>query len=148
MPDPETGRPAKLEDVCSGWSIGRRARAALAASTQSSRLRSLATPQSLTARDVGEAAEAGDRLARQILEATTDSLALALGNVVALLNPERIIIGGGVSLMGDCFWEPLRAKVRARGFASFGDNYTLLPAGLGEAVVVRGALSLALTTVA
>lgn len=144
VPDPETGRPAKLEDVCSGWSIGRRFRVALAASAQSSMLRSLATSQRLTARDVGAAAEAGDHLARQILDATTDSLALALGNVVALLNPERIIIGGGVSLMGDCFWEPLRAKVRARGFTSFGDNYALLPAGLGEAVVVRGALSLAL----
>jgi glucokinase len=136
----------KLENLCSGWSIGRRATALLARNPGTGSLLAKAagrTGGAVTARDVSEAAEAGDALATSVMEEVTDALGAALGNVVALLNPERIVIGGGVSLMGGCLWTPLRRKVAQRGFAPFGANYDIVPAELGESVVVRGALSLA-----
>ncbi len=139
----------KLENICSGWSIGRRATEALAHGGRGSRMRAVADANGgrVTARDVSEAAEAGDSLAVEILDETTDALAAAIGNVVTLLNPQRIVIGGGVSLMGDCLWKPLREKVANRGFAPFAGTYDLVPAGLGEAVVTRGALSLAFAAI-
>ena len=135
----------KLENICSGWSIGRRASEALARDKRDSMMRRAADSNGgkVTARDVSEAAEAGDALALEIMDVTTDALAAAIGNVIALLNPQRIVIGGGVSLMGDCLWKPLREKVALRGYAPFAGTYDLVPAGLGEAVVTRGALSLA-----
>lgn len=135
----------KLENISSGWSIGRRATEALAQDGRESKLRGAAEANGgrVTARDVSDAAEAGDALALEIMDVTTDALAAAIGNVVALLNPRRIVIGGGVSLMGDCLWKPLREKAAARGYAPFAGTYDIVPAGLGEAVVTRGALSLA-----
>ena len=135
----------KLENICSGWSIGRRATAALANFSGDSALRSAAATNGgkVTARDVSEAAETGDALALRIMDETTTTLASAICNVVALLNPGRIVIGGGVSLMGECLWTPLRRKVAELGFAPYAGTYDIVPAGLGEAVVTRGALSLA-----
>lgn len=144
VPDPDTGEPEKLELVCSGWSIGRRARAALEEGEPSA-LRAMfdeAGPESVTAREVHEAAEAGDLLALALLNDTCSALALGLCNAIALLHPERIILGGGVSMMGPLFWEPLREKVNQYAFEPFQGTFEIVPAALGEDVVVCGALLL------
>jgi glucokinase len=118
-----TWRP--LELCSSGWAI---ARAAGADSVQS----------------VVAAVAAGDAGARQVLDTARRRLALALTHVIALCGPRRIIIGGGVSLMGEAmFFEPLRAEVSAWVFKPFADCYDIVPAALGEEVVVHGALALA-----
>jgi glucokinase len=72
------------------------------------------------------------------------TLAEAICTVIALICPRRIIIGGGVSLMGeDLFFEPLRREVAKRVFHPFANCYEIVPAALGEDVVVHGALALA-----
>ena len=64
--------------------------------------------------------------------------------MIALLCPRRIVIGGGVSLMGEeLLFEPLRKLVAERVFKPFADCYDIVPAALGEEVVVHGALALA-----
>jgi glucokinase len=138
VPHPETGAPEELELVASGWSIGRRAADAVARGARS------ILPRAPSAEAVHAAAEAGDALALRILDEATTALAVAIANVVALLCPERVIIGGGVSLMGPRFWEPLRAKVARLGFAPFSGRTEILPAALGEEVVVRGGVLLGL----
>jgi glucokinase len=71
-------------------------------------------------------------------------LALALSHVVALLCPQRIVIGGGVSLLGeDFFFAPLRAELSHLAFPPFAGCWDIQPAALGEAVVVHGALAFA-----
>ena len=58
--------------------------------------------------------------------------------------PRRIILGGGVSLIGEAHWfEPIRGLVEAGVFAPFRGSYDIVPAALGEQVVVHGALALA-----
>ncbi len=64
----------------------------------------------LTAKTVYTAAERGDLLANTILEETCECLAIAIGNVITLLHPERLALGGGVSLMGPLFWDSLLKK--------------------------------------
>lgn len=70
-------------------------------------------------------------------------LGVAVANAVALLNPDIVVVGGGVSLAGAKFFGPLRATVRELVFEPFRRNFTIVPAACGEAVVVVGAILLA-----
>jgi glucokinase len=70
-------------------------------------------------------------------------LGVALANVIAILNPEIVIVGGGVSLAGERFFRPLRATVKRHVFPVFRNNYRITRPALGESVVVVGAAMLA-----
>jgi len=121
--------PKPLEQVASGWAIDRAA--------------------GRPAHEVAAAAQRGDPAARAVLDAALTHLAEALCHVVALVCPRRILIGGGVSLMGEeVFFGPLREKVAERVFKPFAGCYDIMPAALGEEVVVHGALALARQSVA
>lgn len=141
--DPDTGEPEKLELLCSGWSIGRRAQEALDFG-ESSLMVELCKGDftQVTAKTVYAAAEKEDLLAQTLLEDTCSALAQALCNVIALYHPERIVIGGGVSLMGPLFWEILREAVAEYVFEPFADRFEIVPAALKEEVVVIGAVLL------
>lgn len=135
-----------LEHAASGWAIGRRARELLAASpAPPSLLTDLVHGQTanLTAREVGEAARRGDVLALQVLNEAGDALWQAIRHVIVLLCPRRIIIGGGVSLVGDVFFAHLRKRLAELDFTPFVGLTDFVPASLGEDVVVHGALALA-----
>lgn len=116
-----------LEDVAAGWGMERRARV---------------LGREWSAREIG-ALVGTDPLADRIFGDATDALAQTLCHVIALVCPRRIVIGGGVSLMGEALFGPLRAKVAERVFAPFAGLTEIVPAALGEAVVVHGALALA-----
>jgi glucokinase len=126
--------PVRLEQVASGWAIGQRMSE-----------RYLETARGvLTAEDAAEAARAGDPESRRFLNDAWEHLADALCHVIALLCPRRIVIGGGVSLIGeDLFFTPLRQLVGERVFEPFRGLTDIVPAALGEAVVVHGAIALA-----
>ena len=123
-----------LEDLASGWAIERRGRAALQNQSQ-------VDAANLTVAQIGKLAQAGNAAARAILDSALDALAEALCHVVALLCPRRIVIGGGVAGLGEeVLFAPLRERVKHRVFAPFADCFDIVPAGLGEEVVVHGAL--------
>jgi glucokinase len=138
-----------LELQASGWSIAQRARKKLLDPSVRDRAKKMldlagGNPDRLTGQLVGEAAALGDEVARSLMEETCTYLAEAICHVIALLCPRRIVVGGGVSLLGDMLlFEPLRAKVAERVFRAFADCYKIVPAALGEEVVVHGALALA-----
>jgi len=138
-----------LELQASGWAIGQRARDLLPtryARERGTKLLALVggDPDRITAQFVGEAAGLGDEFARSLIEETCAPLAEAICHVIALLCPRRIVIGGGVSLMGDqVLLQSLRAMVAERVFRPFAGCYEIVPAALGEGVVVQGALALA-----
>ena len=140
-----------LEGLASGWSIGRQAREALdgipPGSPDPSRLAGLVVDgdsRAITAQAVAQAAQSGDQLALEVLDRATTAMAEGLGHAVTLLAPRRIILGGGVSLIGEALWfEPIRHKLKQRVFPPFRDQYDLVPAALGEQVVLHGALALA-----
>lgn len=98
----------------------------------------------ITTRLIGEAARQGDRLSRELLSDATDTLGWALAQTITLINPARIVIGGGVSLIGqELFFEPVRKACQAEVFQPFAQIADIVPAALGEEVVVHGALALA-----
>jgi glucokinase len=141
VPDPQSGKPAELEQICSGWAIAERAR--LAAADTHSLMEELAgSIDGIDANIVYSAAEQGDEVAARILKETCETLAVGMSNVVALLHPERIVLGGGVSLMGQLFWDGLQAEFRRRVLPAFASTLELVPAKLKENVVVIGTLCL------
>jgi glucokinase len=100
--------------------------------------------QRITTRIIAQAAAQGDRLSRELLNDATCTLGWALAQAIMLVNPARLVIGGGVSLIGqDLFFEPVRAACRAEVFPPFAGIAEIVPAALGEEVVVHGAVALA-----
>src|SRR5206468_11986182 len=95
------------------------------------------------AKHLAAALRAGDAEARQILDDVADDLAFALSHAVHLLHPRVIVLGGGLSLVG----EPLRAAVAERLPALVMQAFHPAPevrvAALGEDAVPVGALELA-----
>jgi glucokinase len=135
-----------LEEVASGWAIEHWARTEVGRPEAAGFLAELARSKHvpITARDVALAAREGDDRAWYILHRAWTSLAEAVCHVIALVCPRRIVIGGGVSLMGErLLFEPLRKLVAERVFPPFASSYEIVPAALGEEVVVHGALALA-----
>jgi glucokinase len=135
-----------LEDVASGWSIAERGSGWVEVEFRDSPLHRLAgrDPSKVTGQMVAEAAKQGDKEALGIIYAARNALAQAICQVITLLCPRRIIIGGGVSLMGeDLLFRPLREFVSRDVFRPFASQTDIVPAALGEAVVVHGALALA-----
>ncbi|MGE3803720.1 MAG: ROK family protein [Gemmataceae bacterium] len=100
--------------------------------------------ESITAENVAYLASRGHQLSRHILDRAWNALAEGICQVIALTCPRRIVIGGGVALMGEkLLFNPLRQKVAERVFQPFADCYEIVPADLGEEVVLHGALALA-----
>ena len=100
--------------------------------------------ESLTTKSIGEAALAGNQLAQDEYVAATRVLGWAIAQVITIVAPEVVVVGGGVSLVGEkVFFTPLRNAVRQYAFPPLANSVQLLPAGLGESVVVHGALALA-----
>ena len=103
----------------------------------------------VTAEVIARAARSGNTLARQHLTTTHRVLGWAIAQLITLLCPRRIVIGGGVSLMGDdLLLRPLADAVSRQVFRPFADCYDIVPGALGESVVLHGALRLAQTATA
>ena len=132
-----------IESLGSGWGIEDQARYALRIGAET-RIADLTGAGSVTVPLVAQAARGGDRVASTILEDARWALAQGVNHVIALLCPRRIIIGGGVAqLSEDLLFAPLRKLVAEQVFKPFADCYDIVPAALGEEVVVHGALALA-----
>ena len=101
-------------------------------------------PERLSTKLVVEAAMAGNRMASEILRQAWQALGWGIAQAITLLSPEVIVIGGGVSLAGrELFFEPLEYEVARYVFPPLKDSYRIVPAELGEEVVLHGALLLA-----
>ncbi len=107
-----------LEAYASATAILRDARAALARGEGTALLGPFgARPEALTAKDVSDAARAGDPVARGILERAGRYLGVGLASLVNLLNPDLITLAGGLAAAGDLLLQPALAELERRAFA-------------------------------
>lgn len=83
-----------------------------------------------TAKDVFDAVARGDCTAREILAAYIDDLAAAIASMANLLDPEIVVIGGGISAAGDSLFKPLQAAVNEKTFAR--RTYRVIPVANGN----------------
>ena len=133
-----------LEDFCSGWSLNRRARDA-ARHDQGSMLWQLADgdESAIDGVTLFEAWQQGDRAATRVVDCFLECYALTMSNVIALLNPDVVIIGGGVAQVGTHLLEAIRAHIEKLIYQPFADTYRLELTSLGTRAVPVGALLLA-----
>ncbi len=98
------------------------------------------------AKQIAEAARAGDPLALEAFKRAAYYLGISLANYLHLFNPSIVVIGGGVSRSGDFFWKPMRETIDQFVLS---DSYTkdlkILPAALGDDCGLLGALAIART---
>lgn len=100
--------------------------------------------EQLTAKMVAQAATEGNEIAIDVLNRATTALGWAIAQAITLLSPEVVVVGGGVSLAGEAlFLRPLREAAARYVFPPLAESYRILPAALGEEVVLHGALALA-----
>lgn len=134
-----------LEEFASGLGIARGLSTAESYGFDTKRIRGLAGSESMTAKHIVAAAHDGhDTAALCLLDEAAQALAENICTVIKLLCPRRVIIGGGVSLIGEeLFFEPIRRYVAERGMQALAGLTDIVPAALGEEVVIHGALALA-----
>ncbi len=146
LPDgPACGCGARgcLEALCAGPAIARRARALLTQGRTSMLEQMVGSPEEITAQLVAAAAARGDSLAAEVWAETVRLLAVGVGNVITLLAPEAVILGGGVAATGEQLLGPLRPLVRERVRMLPVERVQLLSAALGAESGVCGALVMA-----
>lgn len=94
-------------------------------------------------RRLSEMANAGDPIAKQMWEDLGDELGAALASVVWIINPDTIVIGGGVAKAGDLLFEPARRSIRGRT-SDLHAKLRVVPAALGNDAGIIGNAELGL----
>jgi glucokinase len=135
-----------IELYASGPAIAQRAREFVLAGVDT-KLASMCSPEELTAEHVAKAAQEGDFLAQSVLAESGRLLGVALAGIVNLLNPDCIVIGGGVAQAGDWLLEPIRWEVKRRALPDATKALQIVPAALGTNAGVLGAAALVFRSV-
>ena len=88
-----------------------------------------------------QAAQSGDQLARELIEHTAMQLGIRIAYLVNLLNPDVVMIGGGIEKAGSLLLEPVWRCVKKYAYEEPASLVDVLPAQLGENAVALGAAS-------
>jgi len=99
----------------------------------------------LTAKDVSVAMEQGDEVARRVITQTGEFLGVGIASLVNLLNPQVVVLCGGVIAAGEALFEPIRQTVKKRAFEVPGKRARIVPSVLGDDAGVIGAAGVALS---
>lgn len=134
------GNSGCLEQYASATGIVRVARQILESSSETSTLRGI---EKLTAKDVLDAFKAGDVLAGKIMEQVGDKLGGALAFIAAVVDPEAIVIGGGVSKAGQSLIDCIQKYYRQYAFSLCKDTPMVI-ASLGNDAGIYGAAKMVL----
>ncbi|MEH7379958.1 ROK family glucokinase [Bacillus sp. JJ1533] len=140
------GKTGCIETIASATGIARLAKEAIQAHNEPSHIRDqFEKAGDITSKDVFEAAGKGDQLAKNIIDNVTYHLGLALSHVANGLNPEKIVVGGGVSKAGEQLLLPLTKQFKRFAFPRVADAAEITIATLGNDAGVIGAAYLAKT---
>ena len=134
------GNHGCIEQYASATGIVRQARKQLAESREDSVLRK---EQNLSAKSVFDAAKAGDALAKKIAAEVCNMLGRVIGTICNVINPEAVIIGGGVSRAGEILLELVQEGFQDSVFHASRDTVIRL-ASLGNDAGIYGAMKLLL----
>lgn len=96
----------------------------------------------VTLEHVREAAQSGDPVALEALEEAGTYLGLALANLVNLVNPRMVVLGGPIADIGEPFLEPVRREVRRRALWDALAGLEIVPSALGDDAGPIGAAAL------
>ena len=134
------GKSGCVEQYCSATGIARLTRLALAESDAPSSLRAL---EKIVAKDVFDAAKAGDELANQVLDQVYNYMGEFMANICCVVNPEVIVLGGGVSKAGQVLLDGAKNAFKKYAYHACQDTRFVL-ATLGNDAGAYGAFKLVL----
>lgn len=138
------GKTGCLETIASATGVVRVAKEFLEDAKEAGELQVILNKKGVfTAKDVFDTARNGDTVACDVIAYIAQHLGLALANIANTLNPEKIVLGGGVSKAGDVLLKPVEEYFRAYSFKSVAQSTVLDVATLGNAAGVIGAAWLA-----
>jgi glucokinase len=143
----ENERVSTLEKEAAGPALARQAKARLQAGEKSI-LSEMANGNmdAIDAKMVGDAANQGDVLALEVIKRGGKIVGLGIVSLLHLFNSEVVVIGGGVSYIGDIWFDEIRAAVKAHCIASdYWENTPIIPSKISEDVSILGSATLALT---
>jgi glucokinase len=132
------GNRGCLEAFAGGHAIASQARKLVASGKRT--LLSETNLESLSARDVAEAARRGDLTAQEIIQRSGTFIGIAIAGLINLINPSTVIIGGGVAQVGDLLTGPIRQAVRERSLRASEHGVRITTAMLGRRSSLIGAL--------
>lgn len=135
-----------LQTLVSGPAIAEAVQNEIALGRRSERLESAAAGslRTITGELVYKAALEGDELAREVFRKAGRLLGIGLTNMIHTLNPQKVILGGGVSAAGPLITEPLEETVKARALESSIRNLTIETSRLGNKATAIGAVTIVL----
>jgi glucokinase len=134
------GFAGHLEAFSSGPSIARYVREQIKQGVKSS----IQAGEGLTARQVAEAAKQGDSLAVSAYRRAGEYLGMGVANFLVSFDPSIVILGGGVTTVGDLLFDPFKASLQKRIFhPRYLENLKIAMSDLGDDVALLGALALA-----
>jgi glucokinase len=139
------GKRGCIEMYASGTAISRRARSLLGSTRNKySRILKMAGGKisDVTAETVNKAARRGDKLALQVLQEASDRLAIWLGNIIDLLEPEVIIVGGGIGRVITSFRGRMRRTLETWAINPRAHRVPILSARYGAQSALAGAAAL------
>ena len=132
------GNHGCLEAFAGGHAIASQAKNLVASGKRT--LLSEKDPDSITARDVAEAARRGDLPAQEIIKRSGTFVGIAIAGLINLINPSTVIIGGGVAQVGDLLTGPIRQAVHERSLRASEHSVRITTAMLGRRSSLMGAL--------
>ncbi|GAA3762202.1 ROK family protein [Terriglobus aquaticus] len=139
------GKAGSVEGWASGAGIAIQGAETVRAATAAGEQTSLASGlETLSARDVGQALSAGDRVARRIVQQAGERLGEALAILVDIINPERIVIGGIAVRLGEELLEPARRRMHEEALPEAAAVCSVVPAELGEQIGDMAAIGVAM----
>jgi glucokinase len=137
------GKPGCIETLAAGPAIARRARAKLESGRSSSLLDLAGGNRDLvTSEMVGKASAAGDQAANEVLRETVELLSFWLGNIVDLLEPDVMIVGGGVASTLKPFLPEIKDRLRECCVNQSCQEIPLVSARYGEDAGIAGSAAL------
>jgi len=99
---------------------------------------------SMTVEQIYCLAAEGDEIAQQVVDEVHQYLAIALANIVHLVNPGMIVLGGSVAQVGELLIRPIQIRLRELCLAEAFDALRIVQSSLGEEASIIGAVTLAL----
>ena len=96
----------------------------------------------LEAKDIFDAAKEGDIFSLDLVDYEAEYLAMGIANILNIINPETIVLGGGVALAGDILLEPLRKKLEKYALPVTLEGLKIVQGVLGNEAGIKGAVGL------
>ena len=137
-----TGKKGSLESYASATGVAQSAKEILTQSDRPSTLRALEI-ESISSKDVYEAAVKGDEVALEVFEFTGKILGMSLANFIMFSSPEAVILFGGLTKAGDMILKPTREHMEANLIEIFQNKVKILISHLKESdAAILGASAL------